>query len=272
MATERTAFSATRQPVFFLVAGLCIFSLYLPIATYVAYAFNSSGTGSGWEGFTLKWFVAAWQNSDIQEAAWLSVKIASISATLATLMATLAAIATTRTPPYRGLTFKYALINQPLIVPEIVIAVALLIVFARIKVWTDYSGIGYLVAAHCAFCIPFAYLPIRARLEGMDSTLEAAAADLYANGWNAFRFVTLPLLWPGIIAGYMLAFVVSLDDVVITEFVKSSGQDTLPTFMLGQIRRSISPELNAAATGFFALSVLAVTAFYFINRKRTNQA
>ena len=149
----------------------------------------------------------------------------------------MAAFATTRTPPYPGLDFKYAFINQPLMVPEIVTAVALLIVFSRIKVWTGYSGLGYLILAHTAFCIPFAYLPIRARLESMDLTLERAAADLYATPWMAFRRVTLPLLRPGIIAGFMLAFVISLDDVVITEFVKSGGQDTLPTYMLGQIRR-----------------------------------
>ena len=148
-------------------------------------------------------------------------------------------------------------INQPLMVPEIVTAVALLIVFSRIKVWTGYSGLGYLIAAHTAFCIPFAYLPIRARLESMDLTLERAAADLYATPWMAFRRVTLPLLRPGIIAGFMLAFVISLDDVVITEFVKSGGQDTLPTYMLGQIRRSVTPEINAIATAFLALSVAA---------------
>ena len=146
------------------------------------------------------------------------------AAFLSTIAATMAALATTRTRHYPGLTFKYAFINQPLMVPEIVTAVALLIVFSRIKVWTGYSGIGYLLAAHTAFCIPFAYLPIRARLENMDLTLERAAADLYATPWNAFRRVTFPLLWPGIIAGFMLAFVISLDDVVITEFVKSAGR------------------------------------------------
>ena len=103
---------------------------------------------------------------------------------------------------------------------------------------------GYLFAAHSAFCIPFAYLPIRARLENMDLTLERAAADLYATPWKAFRQVTFPLLWPGIIAGFMLAFVISLDDVVITEFVKSAGQDTLPTYMLGQLRRVFPRKLT----------------------------
>ena len=180
----------------------------------------------------------------------------------------MAALATTRTAPYPGLTFKYAFINQPLMVPEIVTAVALLIVFSRIKVWTGYSGIAYLLAAHTAFCIPFAYLPIRARLENMDLTLERAAADLYATPWNAFKRVTLPLLWPGIIAGFMLAFVISLDDVVITEFVKSGGQETLPTYMLGQLRRVVTPEINAIATVFLLISVAFVTTFFIINRKK----
>ena len=267
MATN-APFSIRTQTGFMAIAALCIFALYLPIVTYVAYAFNVSGTGNTWDGFTLKWFSVAWQNAEIQDAAWRSMRIAAVAATIATVMAMLAAIATTRTAPFRGQTLIYAAINQPLIVPEIVTAVALLIFFARIKVWTGYTGIGYLIAAHTAFCIPFAYLPIRARLDGMDLTLETAASDLYANGWNAFRFITFPLLWPGVIAGYMLAFIISLDDVVITEFVKSGGQDTLPTFMLGQIRRSITPDLNAAATAFLGLSLLAVTAFYFLNRKR----
>jgi spermidine/putrescine transport system permease protein len=153
-------------------------------------------------------------------------------------------------------------------VPEIVTAVALLIVFAWVKVVTGYQGLGYLILAHSAFCIPFAYLPIRARLEGMDLTLETAAADLYATPFQAFRRVTLPLMAPGIIAGAMLAFVTSLDDVVITEFVKSGGQDTLPTYMLGQLRRGVTPEVNAISTGLLVLTVALLTAFFLLTRKR----
>jgi spermidine/putrescine transport system permease protein len=170
--------------------------------------------------------------------------------------------------PYRGQTAVYAMINQPLMVPEIVTAVALLIVFASVKAQTGYTGLGYLIMAHTAFCIPFAYLPIRARLENMDRTLETAAADLYATPWKAFRHVTLPLLGPGILAGAMLAFVISLDDVVITEFVKSAGQDTLPTYMLGQLRRVITPEINAISTVLVAVSVVIVTIFFIISRRR----
>ena len=262
-------FEIRAQPGFGTIALFTFAALYLPIVTLVAYAFNASDSVTIWGGLSLKWFVEAWRNDAVQDASMRSFIIAACAATAATIAATMAALATTRTAPYRGLGFKYAFINQPLMVPEIVTAVALLIVFSRIKVWTGYSGLGYLILAHTAFCIPFAYLPIRARLESMDLTLERAAADLYATPWMAFRRVTLPLLRPGIIAGFMLAFVISLDDVVITEFVKSGGQDTLPTYMLGQIRRTVTPEVNAIATAFLALSIVLVTAFFFINRRKT---
>lgn len=261
-------FSVRRQTGFTAIAMVCFFALYLPIGVLVIYAFNAGTSLSVWEGFSLRWFVKAFENQQVIEASIRSLQIAVVAALVATAAATMAALATTRTEPYRGLTLKYAFINQPLMIPEIVTAVALLIFFSRIKVWTGYSGLGYLIAAHTAFCIPFAYLPIRARLENMDLTLERAAADLYATPWKTFRYVTLPLLWPGILAGLMLAFVISLDDVVITEFVKSAGQDTLPTYMLGQLRRAITPEMNAISTLFLLLSICIVTVFFFVNKKR----
>lgn len=264
-----STFSIKRLPGFATIAMFCFFLLYLPIATLVVFAFNAEASVAIWGGFSLRWFQAAWNNQLVVEASIRSLQIAAVAAIVATIVATMAALATTRTRPYRGLTAKYAFINQPLMIPEIVTAVALLIVFARIKVATGYSGLGYLMAAHTAFCIPFAYLPIRARLESMDLSLETAAADLYATPWNTFRRVTLPLLWPGIIAGLMLAFVVSLDDVVITEFVKSGGQDTLPTYMLGQLRRIVTPEMNAISTVFLLISVAIVTLFFFISRRST---
>jgi len=261
-------FSIRRQRGFTTIAMACFFALYLPIAVLVFYSFNAGESLASFDGISLRWFTKAFQNQQVIDASIRSLQIASFAAVVATIAATMAALATTRTEAYRGLTLKYAFINQPLMIPEIVTAVALLIFFARIKIWTGYSGLGYLIAAHTAFCIPFAYLPIRARLENMDLTLEKAAADLYATPWKAFRYVTLPLLWPGILAGFMLAFVISLDDVVITEFVKSAGQDTLPTYMLGQIRRSITPEMNAISTLFLFLSVCVVTVFFIVNRKR----
>ncbi len=220
------------------------------------------------EGFSLHWYAEAWANDQVKEATLRSLHIASAAAAISTAVATMAALGTTRRRAFKGQTFIYVMINQPLMVPEIVTAVALLIFFAAIKVATGYQGLGYLIAAHSAFCIPFAYLPIRARLEGMDLTLETAAADLYATPWQTFRQVTLPLLLPGILAGMMLAFVTSLDDVVITLFVKSAGQDTLPTYMLGQIRRAVTTEVNAISTLLLGLTVVLLTVFFLLTRRQ----
>ncbi|CAN5408235.1 ABC transporter permease [soil metagenome] len=263
------AFTVRRQTGFTAIAFLCFVMLYLPILTLVLYSFNAAQSMAVWEGFSWRWYQSAWQNETVQEVSLRSLQIASVAAVIATIAATMAALATTRHQPFRGQGAVYAMINTPLIVPEIVTAIALLIFFASVKVATGYTGIGYLYAAHTAFCIPFAYLPIKARLESMDLTLETAANDLYATPWQAFRRVTLPLLWPGIVAGMMLAFVISLDDVVITELVKSGGQDTLPTYMLGQLRRIVTPEVNAISTVFLLLSVVIVTVFFFLNRKKS---
>jgi spermidine/putrescine transport system permease protein len=262
------SFSATRLPGFATVAVLAFVVLYLPIITLVIYSFNAGNSIAAWQGWSLDWYHKAWANEEVKSATLRSLTIALTASGIATAVATMAALGTTRRKAFRGQTLIYVMINQPLMVPEIVTAVALLIFFGVIKQWTGYQGLGYLILAHSAFCVPFAYLPIRARLEGMDLSLETAAADLYASGWQTFRFVTLPLLWPGIIAGAMLAFVISLDDVVITEFVKSGGQDTLPTYMLGQMRRAFTPEVNAISTGLLALTVLLLTAFFLLTRKR----
>jgi spermidine/putrescine transport system permease protein len=256
------------MPGFSTIAIGVFVLLYLPIVMLVAYSFNGGESIAIWEGFSFRWYPEAWNNERVRDVTIRSLTVATAASLVATSVATMAALGTTRRKQTRGQTFIYLMINQPLMVPEIVTAVALLIFFASLKVTTGYQGLGYLIAAHSAFCIPFAYLPIRARLEGMDRTLEAAAADLYATPWQAFRHVTLPLLMPGIVAGMMLAFVTSLDDVVITLFVKSAGQDTLPTYMLAQIRRSVSAEVNAISTLLLVLTVIMLTAFFLLTRKK----
>ncbi|MEE4346493.1 MAG: ABC transporter permease [Paracoccaceae bacterium] len=261
-------FNVRTLPGFGAVAIFTLVMLYLPIVILVVFSFNEAQSQSSWGGFSLKWYVAAFNNSQVIDVSVRSLWLALVAAGISTVLATLAALATTRVGRFPGQTMIYALINQPLMVPEIVTGIALLIFVAFLKVQTGYAGMGYMVAAHTAFCIPFAYLPIRARLETMDLTLERAAADLYATPVQAFTYVTLPLLVPGIVAGFMLGFVVSLDTVVITEFVKSAGQDTLPTYMLGQLRRSVTPEMNAIATLFLALSLVVVSLFFLITRKR----
>ncbi len=268
MSMRPKTFSVTALPGFTGIAIAVFVMLYLPIVTLVFYSFNGGSSIAVWGGFSLRWYEVAWNNDEVQAAAFRSVVIAASAAFIATTVATMAALGTTRRGRFRGQTFIYVMINQPLMVPEIVTAVALLIFFAAIKVATGIQGLGYLILAHAAFCVPFAYLPIRARLEGMDLSLEIAAADLYASPWATFRRVTLPLMAPGIVAGAMLAFVISLDDVIITEFVKSAGQDTLPTYMLGQLRRAVTPEVNAISTMLLAVTVLLLTAFFLLTKKR----
>ncbi|MEQ8449959.1 MAG: ABC transporter permease [Nitratireductor sp.] len=265
---KRKPFSVTSLPGFTTVAALCFITLYAPLFPMVFYSFNAGESIAVWQGFSLRWYESAWANDQVKEVTIRSLVVATFASGIATTLATLAALGTTRTASFKGQTFIYVVINQPLMVPEIVTGVALLVFFAMIKVATGYTGLAYLIAAHTAFCIPFAYLPIRARLEGMDATLEAAAADLYATPWQAFRRITLPLMAPGIIAGAMLAFVISLDDVVITELVKAAGQDTLPTYMLGQLRRAITPEINAISTALLAITVVLLTAIFFLTKKK----
>jgi spermidine/putrescine transport system permease protein len=261
---RRKTFSVRQLPGVTPITMACFAALYAPIVIIVIYSFNAGDSVALWQGFSFRWYAIAAENELVQEATVRSLVIALWASGISTVLATMAALGTTRTAKFPGSTFIYVMINQPLMVPEIVTAVALLIFFASIKVATGYSGLGYLILAHSAFCVPFAYLPIRARLEGMDRTLEIAAADLYATPWQTFRRVTLPLVLPGIVAGAMLAFVISLDDVIITEFVKSAGQDTLPTYMLGQLRRAVTPEVNAISTALLGLTILLLTAFFLL--------
>lgn len=257
-----------RQPGFNQIAWFCLFALYAPIAMLVIFSFNDNRSVILWTEFSFRWYQAAVENQGIQDATLVSLQVALIATVFGTLFATMAALATTRTAPYRGQTLAYAVINQPLMVPEIVTAVATLTFFAIIKQATGVTGIGYLMLAHTVFCIPFAYMPIRARLEGMDLTLEQAATDLYAPPWKVFRRVTLPLLMPGVVAGAMLAFVVSFDDVIITLLVAGPGETTLPIYILGQIRRGLTPEINAVSTILLGISVLFVSLFFTLGRAR----
>jgi len=149
-------------------------------------------------------------------------------------------------------------------VPEIVTAVAVLIFFSAIGM---NLGLGNVIIAHITFCIPFAFMPIRARLEGMDTTLEQAGRDLYASQWETFRFVTMPLLMPGIVAGAMLAFVISMDDFIITLMVGGAGSTTLPVYIYSMIRRGLTPEINAVSTMLLLASIAIVTAYWILSRK-----
>ena len=238
--------------------------LYLPIIVLIFYSFNANRMVMNWGGFGFDWYLKAFRNDDIQHAVWNSLIVATVATVFATAIATVGALVLARGGNFRGKTLSLGLITLPLMVPEIVTAVAVLIFFSAIGMnW----GLGNVIIAHVTFCIPFAFMPIRARLEGMDTSLEQAARDLYASEWETFRFVTVPLLMPGIVAGAMLSFVISMDDFIITLMVGGAGSTTLPVYIYSMIRRGLTPEINAVSTVLLLVSIAIVTAYWIVSKK-----
>ncbi|MCP4387579.1 MAG: ABC transporter permease [Gammaproteobacteria bacterium] len=238
--------------------------LYMPIVVLIFYSFNANRMVMNWGGFGFDWYLKAFQNEDIQKAVWNSLIVATVSTIFATAIATIGALVLARGGNFRGKTISLGLITLPLMVPEIVTAVAVLIFFSAIGMnW----GLGNVIIAHITFCIPFAFMPIRARLEGMDTSMEQAARDLYASEWETFRYVTVPLLMPGIVAGAMLAFVISMDDFIITLMVGGAGSTTLPVYIYSMIRRGLTPEINAVSTVLLLVSIAIVTAYWIVSKK-----
>jgi spermidine/putrescine transport system permease protein len=242
--------------------GAGLFFVYLCILIWLS--FNANRSATIWTGFTLDWYGVVLSNKDILRAAANSLIVAVVASVAATLMAIPAAIGMANRK-FRGQSAISAVIALPLLVPEIVTAVATLLFFVLVGI---PNGLLTVILAHTVFCIPFAYLPIRARLEGMDPRLAEAAADLYATPWASFRRITLPLLWPGILSGLMLAFIISLDDFVITFFVAGAGATTLPVYIYGMIRIGVTPEVNAISAFMLLISILFVSISYLIGRSR----
>ena len=242
--------------------------LYLPIAVLVAYSFNEGSIVMVWTGFSTDWYGKALADADIRKAAMNSLIVAVSATAVATTCATLAALALARGGAFRGKGATLGLITLPLMVPEIVTAVATLVFFSSIGL---KLGLGNVIIARTTFCIPFAFMPIRARLEGMDTTLEQASRDLYASDWETFRLVTLPLLMPGVLAGAMLSFVISMDDFIITLMVAGAGDTTLPVYIYSMIRQGITPEINAVSSILLLFSIAMVTAYWFMTRQKPGQ-
>ncbi|MBD9372719.1 ABC transporter permease [Rhizobium sp. ARZ01] len=237
--------------------------LYVPVIVLIAYSFNANRTATVWTHASLDWYGRILINPSIRAAAWNSLVLAVCAATAATILALMAALAMRRAFLGRGA--SETVLNAPLILPEIVVAVATLLLFVSVGV---QLGLGAMIAAHTAFCIPFAYLPIRARLEGISASYEEAAFDLYANRFRTFRRVTMPLLWPGVMAGFTLAFVTSLDDFLTSFFLAGPGTTTLPVYIFSAIRAGITPEINAISAVMLIVSVLLVSLSFFLGRLR----
>ncbi|GAB7388908.1 hypothetical protein BSNK01_27460 [Bacillaceae bacterium] len=242
-------------------AALVYGFLYIPIIILIVFSFNESKLNAVWTGFTFEWYGRLMQNGEVLEAAKNSLVIAILSTLISTMVGTLAAVGMYRYH-FRGKSVLDGLLYLPIVIPEIVMGISLLAFFALMKI---PLGIFTLIAAHITFSIPFVVVVVRARLEGFDKSLEEAALDLGATEWQTFTKVTLPVIMPGILASALLAFTLSIDDVIISFFVAGPGSTTLPLKIFSMVKFGVTPEINALST---LMLLLTITAVVFAERIR----
>jgi len=246
-----------------LVAGLAF--LYLPILALIAYSFNASRLVTVWGGFSTRWYGTLLSNQPLLDAAWLSIRLACVSATLATGLGTLAALALARHGRFRGRMLFSGMVLAPLVMPEVITGLSLLLLFVALDV---ERGFWTVTIAHATFSLGFACIVVQARLTGFDRSLEEAARDLGATPLTTFWTVTLPLIWPAVAAAWMLAFTLSLDDLVIANFTTGPGATTLPMRLYSAIRLGVSPEINAACTILIGMVAVVVIAASLLLKRR----
>jgi len=240
------------------INGWFVFAfLYLPIVVVIVFSFSDAGNVGVWGGFSLRWYDRMFGNTQLLKSLQNTLWIALISTIVSTVVGTAAALALDRYRRWVGRGAFDAILYMPVIIPDVTMAVMLLLWFTQIGLPLGRPSI---ILAHIAFNISFVAIVVRARLAHMDDVMEEAAADLYADRWQTFRKVTLPLIMPGVLGGALLALTLSLDDVVITSFVQGPGSTTLPVHVFGLIRRSVTPEINAVSTIMVTASMILVFA------------
>jgi putrescine transport system permease protein len=253
-----------------LAAGFAF--LYAPIVVLVVYSFNRSQLVSVWAGFSTRWYGALLSDAPVLHAARISLEVATLSATLALAVGTLGGFVLDRFGVFRGRALFAGLLAAPLVMPDVIIGIALLLLFTALETatgWPAGRGVFTIVVGHATLCAAFVAVVVQGRLSGSDRSIEDAAADLGAGPAGVFLRITLPLLGPALITGWLLAFSLSLDDVVIASFLSGPGSSTLPMLVLSKVRLGINPEINALAT-LFILAVFLVTALAMLigNRSR----
>ena len=236
-----------------LVVGMAF--LYLPIVVLVIYSFNESRLVAVWGGWSTRWYVELWNNQALIDAARMSVSIAFVSAAVATVLGTLAALALSRLGRFRGRTTFSAMIFAPLVMPEVITGLSLLLFFVAVDV---NRGFWTVTIAHTTLTMCFVTIIVQSRLSGMDRSLEEAALDLGCTPLRALLTVTLPLALPGVLAGFLLAFALSLDDLVIATFTTGPGAMTLPIQIYSEVRRGVKPEINAVCTVIIAIVAVVI--------------
>ncbi len=252
-------------------AALGFLFLYLPILSLVIYSFNESKLVTVWGGWSLKWYGELFRNEQILNAAALSFKVAFISATLAVVLGTMAGFALQRMGKFKGKLIFSGWISAPLVMPEVITGLSLLLLFVALESlfgWPAGRGTLTIIIAHTTFCMAYVAVIVQSRLAGFDETLEEAAMDLGAKPSSRFFLVTLPLIMPAILAGWLLSFTMSLDDLVIASFVSGPGNSTLPMVIFSKVRLGVTPEVNALATLMILIVAVGVLVAMFQMRKR----
>jgi len=245
--------------------------LYAPMIALIIYSFNKSKLVTVWGGWSLKWYSALLENDQIIDAALLSLKIAFISASVAVVLGTMAGFVLSRFGRFRGKMILSGWITAPLVMPEVITGLSLLLLFVAMEGmfgWPSGRGTGTIIIAHVTFCMAYVAVIVQSRLAQMDETLEEAAMDLGAKPSSLFFLVTLPMIAPAIISGWLLSFTLSLDDLVIASFVSGPGNSTLPMVIFSKVRLGVTPEVNALATIMIAIVAAGVLAAMFQMRRQ----
>ncbi len=268
MTTRQVSARRTRMDRYLSFNGWFVFAfLYLPILVVIVFSFSGASNVGVWGGFSLRWYERMFGNDQLLRALENSLWVALWSTIVSTVLGTAAALALDRYRKWATRGAFDAILYLPVIIPDVTMAVMLLLWFTQIGM---SLGRPTIALAHIAFNISFVAIVVRARLAHMDPSMEEAAADLYASRWQTFRRVTLPLIMPGVLGGALLALTLSLDDVVITSFVQGPGSTTLPVYVFGLIRRSVTPEINAVSTLMVTASMILVFSSLAMQRRGEN--
>ncbi len=260
----------TRGPTWFNTTSLVLgFSfLYLPIVLLVIYSFNESRLVTVWGGFSTKWYVSLLQNQQLLDAAWVTLRVAFVSASIATVLGTLAALVLVRSGRFAGRSLFSGMIFAPLVMPEVILGLSLLLLFVAMD---QARGFWTVMMAHTTFAMCYVAVVVQSRLVGFDKSIEEAAEDLGCPPVKTFFLITLPIILPGVVAGWMLAFTLSLDDLVIASFTSGPGATTLPMKIYSQVRLGVTPEINAVCTILVAFVTIGVIAASIVTKRQQVQ-
>lgn len=246
-----------------LTIGFAI--LYLPIVTLIVFSFNDGELVTVWSGFSTRWYTAVFQNEELIKAAWITLRVAFLSASVAVVLGTMAALILVRSGRFKGRTLFSAIIFAPIVMPEVITGLSLLLLFVALDI---ARGFWTITLAHITFNMAFVAIIVASRLVTFDKTMEEAALDLGCSPASAFKQVTLPIISPAILSAWLLAFTMSLDDLVIASFTSGPGSTTLPMKLYSAVRLGVSPEINALSTLLIGVVVIGVVSATFVDIRR----